>query len=121
MTQGRKGIRASMSATASIRRYPARSTCSTRKSDRRSARSAEAVKAELEDKIKPRPTFAQRQEKLEKKAKREAKEAKRERAVAERLRALHDGDARRRGGAAGLRAALPRACCRAFSSRSTSR
>ena len=50
------------------------------------------VKAELEDKIKPRPTFAERQVKLAKKAKREAKEDLRQGAVTERLRELHAGE-----------------------------
>jgi hypothetical protein len=53
----------------------------------------EAVKAELEEQIKPRPTFAAQQEKLERKGKRDAEAAKREGFVAERLRLLHAGGA----------------------------
>ncbi len=50
-----------------------------------------AVKATLEEKIKPRPTFAQQQEKVELKARREAEAAKRETVVAERLKSVLRG------------------------------
>jgi predicted ester cyclase len=53
----------------------------------------EAVKSDLEQKIKPRPTFAARQEQKERLARREAADAKREGAVADRLKALHAGTA----------------------------
>lgn len=53
----------------------------------------EAVKADLEQKIKPRPTFAARQETIERTAKREAMEGKRASVAADRLKALHAGNA----------------------------
>jgi hypothetical protein len=78
-------------ATAAIRRYPGGDVFNKEK--RQAEREKrKIVKAELEDKIKPRATFAQRQEKLEKKAKREAKEDVRQTAVTERLRAIHAGE-----------------------------
>jgi hypothetical protein len=52
----------------------------------------EAVKADLSEKIKPRQTFAQRQEKEERKAKREAEAAEREGRVSEQLKSVLAGD-----------------------------
>jgi hypothetical protein len=53
----------------------------------------EAVKAELKEQIKGRPTFAAQQQNLDRKAKREEEAAKREGVVAERLQELHAGSA----------------------------
>jgi hypothetical protein len=53
----------------------------------------EAVKAELKEQIKGRPTFAVQQERLERKEKREQEAATREGIVAERLQQLHAGSA----------------------------
>jgi predicted ester cyclase len=53
----------------------------------------EAVKAELKEQIKGRPTFAAQQQKLELKSKREEQAAQREGMVAERLQQLHAGGA----------------------------
>jgi SnoaL-like polyketide cyclase len=59
---------------------------------RKAAREHRAeVKADLKEKIKPRPTFAQRQETRERKSKREERQEARRRAVAEHLEAMHAG------------------------------
>ena len=49
------------------------------------------MKGELQERIKPRETFAQRQAKKELKAKRDAVNAKREGIVGDRLKELHAG------------------------------
>jgi predicted ester cyclase len=51
----------------------------------------EAVKAELAEQIKGRPTFAAQQASVDRKVKREAEAAEREGIVAERLQQLHAG------------------------------
>jgi hypothetical protein len=87
---GPEGYPSLDAATGSMRRYPARDLFNKEQRQEKKDRQ-KAVKAELKDKIQPRPTYAQRQQKIEKKAKREAKEAKREGAVTERLMGIHSG------------------------------
>jgi predicted ester cyclase len=51
----------------------------------------DAVKAQLKEQIKPRPTFEQKQASTERRSGREAKAEERESMVAEHLHALHSG------------------------------
>ena len=68
-------------------RYPAVAVFNKEKRQEKRER-RDAVKATLDEKIKPRPTFAAQQEKAERIAKREAEAEKREAVVSERLKAV---------------------------------
>ena len=52
-----------------------------------------AVKAELKEQIKPRPTFQQKVERVERRKSREAREEDRHTAVRDRIEAIHAGTA----------------------------
>ena len=89
---GPEGYPSLAGTTRSTRRYPAKGLFNKEKRQEKKAR-REAVKAELGEQIKPRPTYAQRQETNERKEQRDAKAEARENKVADRLRELHAGTA----------------------------
>jgi predicted ester cyclase len=97
MTQSIEGYPSVAGATVSIRRYPAGALFNKEKrQEKREERKAvkderKAVKEKLDEVIKPRPTFADRQEKAALRDKRVEENEKVQKEAAERLRAVHSG------------------------------
>jgi predicted ester cyclase len=95
MTQSIEGYPSVAGATVSIRRYPARALFNKEKrQEKREERKAvkderKAVKEKLDEVIKPRPTFADRQEKAALRDKRVEENERVQKIVAERLREIH--------------------------------
>jgi predicted ester cyclase len=90
MTQSIQGYPSVAGASVSIRRYPAWALFNKEKrQEKREER--KAVKNKLDEVIKPRPTFAERQEKAALRDKRVEENEKVQKEAADRLRAVHAG------------------------------